>query len=163
MKTTKTAWATAKEGAITTHNRLDEVRHFAIYDDGIEIKAKVKTSTVTIFVSIPEKAAITLNGNQAFLESLTEFTVYSWKLIGLVLTFKIVETHPEVEKPIAIFTDNQTSIAGVQTYKQWSGQFVLKRLLSKIQALSNDIRLRWILTSIGVPDNKALDVSAKKE
>lgn len=115
-----------------------------------------------MFVSIPEKAAITLNGNQAFLESLTEFTVYSWKLIRLVLTFKIVETHPEVEKPIAIFTDNQSSIADVQTYKQWSGQFVLKRLLSKIQALSNDIRLRWILTSIGVPDNKAVDFSAKK-
>lgn len=87
-----------------------------------------------MFAPIPGEAAITLDREQAFLGPLTEFTVYSRELIGLGLA-------SEVENPIAIFTDNQALIAAVKTPRQQSGQFVLKRLASKIQALSKDIHI----------------------
>lgn len=93
--------ATTVEEAIATHNRLIEEGHFT---DGSGIEDEVGASAVTVFTSIPGEAAITLNKKQAFLGPLNEFTVYSGEWVGLELALKIIKDHPEIDKPIAIFT-----------------------------------------------------------
>ena len=72
---------------------------------------------VITFASIPGKAAITFDILQAFVRPLTKLTVNSRELIGLKMTLKIFEDHLEAEKLIAIFTNNQASIAVVKTPK----------------------------------------------
>ncbi len=59
-----------------------------------------------MFTPIPGEAAITLDKKQAPLGPLTEFTVYSGELTGLELGLEIVEDHPEIDRPVAIFIDN---------------------------------------------------------
>lgn len=117
---------------------------------------------VTVFTPIPGEAAISLDKKQAFLGPLEEFTVYSGKLIGLELALRIVEDHLEVDKLIAIFTNNQASIAAIKTARQQSDQFVLKRIASEIQILNKNIHIHWIPAHVGVPGNKAADIAAKE-
>lgn len=117
---------------------------------------------VTVFTPIPGEAAITLDKKQAFLGPLEEFTVYSGKLIGLELALRIVEDHLEVDKLIAIFTNNQASIAAIKTARQQSDQFVPKRIASEIQILNKNIHIHWIPAHVGVPGNEAADIAAKE-
>ena len=105
---------------------------------------------------------MTLDKKQALLGPLTEFTVYSGELIGLELALKIVEDHPEIDRPITIFTDNQASIAAVKIPKQQSCQFVLERLATMIQTLNKNIHIHWIPVHVGVPGNEAADIAAKE-
>lgn len=91
-----------------------------------------------------------------------EFTVYSGKLIGLELALRIVEDHLEVDKLIAIFTNNQAPIAAIKTARQQSDHFVLKRIASEIQILNENIHIHWIPAHVGVPGNEAADIAAKE-
>lgn len=64
IQTPKTTLAATREEAITTHNRLVEAGHFAIYTDGSWIEGKVGASAVTVFAPYPGKRQLLLTGSR---------------------------------------------------------------------------------------------------
>lgn len=101
-----TTLAAITEQANTTHSHLVEKVHLAIYINKSRMEGKKVASTVTMIFLIPREVANALDREQTILKSMTNFTRYSKELIGLKLVVKIVEDHPRIEKPIAVFYNN---------------------------------------------------------
>ena len=88
-----------------------------IYTNDSDIEKSVKTSTITIFISIDDQISIVIDKKQTYLRFFIEHTVYSSELIELNLTLNIVKTHFE-NTMMNIFIDNQTIIRIIKFFKQ---------------------------------------------
>ena len=88
-----------------------------IYTNDSDIEKNVKTSTMTIFISIDDQILIVIDKKQIYLKFFIEHTMYSNKLIKLNLTLNIVNVHFK-NTMMNIFIDNQTIIKIIKFYKQ---------------------------------------------
>ena len=90
-----------------------------IYTNDNDIEKSVKTSTMTIFISIDNQTLIVIDKKQIYLKFFIEHTIYSNELIKLNLTLNIVKAHFE-NTMMNIFIDNQTIIKIIKFFKQQS-------------------------------------------
>ena len=68
------------------------------------------------------------------------------------------------EDHLYVFTDNQAALTNILTPTTSSGQYLVRRILSKaseLQALGWNIQFHWIPALVGVPGNEEADIAAK--
>jgi hypothetical protein len=94
---------------MTTHDQIvTQESHLIIYIDERDINDKIDVSTITFFFSNDNSSSIMIEKEQICLSSLTNYTMYSKKIIELNLTLKIMKTYFD-GRSIIIFVDSQAA------------------------------------------------------
>ncbi len=83
--------------------------HLMIYIDESGINDEVDVSAVTLLSSNNNSRSIVVEKRQAYLDSLSDYTVYSKELIELNLILNIMKTYLD-DRSIIIFVDSQIAI-----------------------------------------------------
>ena len=109
---------------------LERTDFMHIYIDENIIKDKVKTTTITSLTNNLKQYI-----SQTYMSTKNTFTVYATEFQSVYMTMNIViieVTVNNVIKKITIFTDNQTLILLTVELKTQSKQYILKRIIKKI-------------------------------
>ena len=104
-----------------------------IYIDGSTIEDEVEAAAIAPLTSNPKQYT-----SQAYMGTENTFTVYAAELQGVYMAMNIAITEVTVNnviKKVTIFTDNQASILSTVELKTQSGQYILKRIIKKIDQL----------------------------
>ena len=154
----------AKSAKMTTktHDTI-KIRNtsLVIYTNNSDIEKKMKTSTITIFISIKKLTSIVIDRKQIYLKFFIEHTIYSSELIKMNLTMNIVKIHFE-NTMINIFIDSQTVIKIIKFSKQQFDQYIFRILIQKIIDCEKFFHIHWILVHIKIFDNETTNKIVKK-
>ena len=91
------------------------------------------------------------------------FTMYAGELKGIDMAYQIaMDTKPPA---LNIWTDNQAAIESTANPQSQSGQYILKRITTKLAVLRENnipVTIRWIAAHKNVPGNERADQLAKE-
>ena len=125
-----------------------------IYTDGSGIDYKIGASAYAPQLGVKLKS---------YLGSMDHFTVYSEELVGIDLACQL---GLDAETPnLDIFVDNQASIQATIRPKNSSGQYIIRRIctkVTKLMVMGTKVTFHWIPAHEGVPGNEVADRLAKE-
>ncbi len=145
-----------------THDQIvSKETHLMIYIDESEINDEIDVSIVILLFSNDNNRSIIVEKRQAYLDLLSNYTIYSRELIELNLILKIMKTYLD-DRSIIIFVDNQIAIQALSFFRQQSDQYMLRNLIKKLTTSDKRSHLHSISTHEEVSENEAIDEAIKK-
>ena len=149
------------EEATKIHDEVTSVSHRGIhhtYTDGSGLNDKIGAAAVGYHYGIPI-------GKLQYLGTSANSTVYAAELTGIdmALAWGLDNTWP-ICNHIYIWTDNQAAISAIDNPRCPSGQFILRNIVAKLDALAQrhiQVSIRWIPAHTGIPGNERADKAAK--
>ena len=145
-----------RERSIAEHNKIidTDLTSLHVYTDGSGIDDKIGASAWA-----PQIEA----ARTRYLGDSEHYTVYSGELEGIDMACDIaIDTKPPA---LVIWTDNQAAIQSTADPGGQSGQYILRRIVGKLNKLKEmdiPVTLRWIAAHEDVPGNEAADALAKE-
>jgi len=125
-----------------------------IYKEGSGINQKIGAAAVS-----PNRTP------RCFLGAITNYTVYSAELYGIILAAILACIPNHGKRKLVICIDNQAAIRAVINPDKSSGQHLVKlivKFINRLRSIGIETELHWVPAHIGIAGNEMADTAAKQ-